>query len=205
MDSMPKKKPSSKFLTCPEKIAWMSNMPKKISVSLAHPEKISPCQKTKIFLIIIAAFSLSPLSSIYTSIVVTNATLAYGALVGDGASMQWHSHAMVAASSHLAILSGGIDLHKHPHLRPKSLPSSLLTKALIHVAGVIVFSLKPHSDASVITVVLIDNVVSGLQVQKPMTMTANMPIVPNALVVNVGDVTEVGIFCKCKCAIVFLV
>jgi isopenicillin N synthase-like dioxygenase len=61
------------------------------------------------------------------------------------------------------------------------------------VAGVIVFSLKPHSDASVITVVLIDNAISGLQAQKPVTMTENVPIVPNALLVNVGDVTEVGI------------
>jgi isopenicillin N synthase-like dioxygenase len=71
-----------------------------------------------------------------------------------------------------------------------------------------VFGLKPHSDASVITVVLIDDVVGGLQVQKPNDddgVWYNVPIVPNALLVNVGDITEVGIFCKCKCAIVFLV
>jgi isopenicillin N synthase-like dioxygenase len=71
-----------------------------------------------------------------------------------------------------------------------------------------VFGLKPHSDASVITVVLIDAVVGGLQVQKPNDddgVWYNVPIVPNALLVNVGDITEVGIFCKCKCAIVFLV
>jgi isopenicillin N synthase-like dioxygenase len=71
-----------------------------------------------------------------------------------------------------------------------------------------VFGLKPHSDASVITVVLIDDVVGGLQVQKPNDddgVWYNVPIVPNALLVNVGDITEVGIFCMCKCAIVFLV
>lgn len=57
-----------------------------------------------------------------------------------------------------------------------------------------VFGLKPHSDASVITVVLIDDVVGGLQVQKPNDddgVWYNVPIVPNALLVNVGDVTEI--------------
>ena len=54
-----------------------------------------------------------------------------------------------------------------------------------------------------ITVVLIDDAVSGLQVQKPNDGGGgwyDVPIVPNALLVNVGDVTEVGICCKCKCA-----
>lgn len=71
-----------------------------------------------------------------------------------------------------------------------------------------VLGLKPHSDASVITVVLIDDAVGGLQVQKPNDddgVWYDVPIVPNALLVNVGDVTEVGICCKCKCAIVFLI
>ncbi|CAD6340454.1 unnamed protein product [Miscanthus lutarioriparius] len=57
-----------------------------------------------------------------------------------------------------------------------------------------VFGLRPHSDASVITVVLIDDAVSGLQVQKPTDGGGgwyDVPIVPNALLVNVGDVTEI--------------
>jgi len=48
----------------------------------------------------------------------------------------------------------------------------------------LVFGLKPHSDASVITVVLIDDAVSGLQVQKPNDGSGvwyDVPIVPKAL------------------------
>nr|CAB3466818.1 unnamed protein product [Digitaria exilis] len=58
----------------------------------------------------------------------------------------------------------------------------------------LVLGLKPHSDASVITVVLVDDVVSGLQVQKPNDASGvwyDVPIVPNALLVNVGDVIEI--------------
>ncbi|WVZ82790.1 hypothetical protein U9M48_030015 [Paspalum notatum var. saurae] len=57
-----------------------------------------------------------------------------------------------------------------------------------------VFGLKPHSDASVITVVLIDDAVAGLQVQKPNDdggVWYDVPIVPNALLVNVGDAIEI--------------
>lgn len=57
-----------------------------------------------------------------------------------------------------------------------------------------VFGLKPHSDASVITVVLVDDAVSGLQVQKPGDGGGgwyDVPIVPNALLVNVGDAIEI--------------
>jgi isopenicillin N synthase-like dioxygenase len=60
----------------------------------------------------------------------------------------------------------------------------------------LVVGLKPHSDASVITVVLVDDAVSGLQVQKPDDGGAgvwyDVPIVPNALLVMVGDATEVS-------------
>lgn len=60
----------------------------------------------------------------------------------------------------------------------------------------LVVGLKPHSDASVITVVLIDDAVSGLQVQKPNDGAGvwyDVPIVPNALLVNVGDAIEVSL------------
>ncbi|OEL16235.1 Protein SRG1 [Dichanthelium oligosanthes] len=58
----------------------------------------------------------------------------------------------------------------------------------------LVLGLKPHSDASVITVVLIDDAVSGLQVQKPNDGAGvwyDVPIVPNALLINVGDAIEI--------------
>lgn len=58
-----------------------------------------------------------------------------------------------------------------------------------------VFGLKPHSDASVITVVLVDDTVSGLQVQDDGGVWYDVPIVPNALLINVGDVVEVMRFC----------
>ncbi|CAN6166395.1 unnamed protein product [Urochloa humidicola] len=58
----------------------------------------------------------------------------------------------------------------------------------------LVVGLKSHSDASVITIVLVDDAVAGLQVQKPNAgdgVWYNVPIVPNALLVNVGDVIEI--------------
>ncbi|CAL5044926.1 unnamed protein product [Urochloa decumbens] len=65
----------------------------------------------------------------------------------------------------------------------------------------LVVGLKSHSDASVITVLLVDDAVGGLQVQKPNAagdgVWYDVPIVPNALLVNVGDVIEImsnGIF-----------
>ncbi|OEL22678.1 Protein SRG1 [Dichanthelium oligosanthes] len=54
-----------------------------------------------------------------------------------------------------------------------------------------VFGLKPHSDGSMITVVSIDDAVSGLQVQGDGGVWYDVPIVPNALVVNVGDTAEI--------------
>lgn len=53
-----------------------------------------------------------------------------------------------------------------------------------------VFGMKPHTDASVITVVFIDDNVSGLQLQND-GVWYNVPIVPNALLMNVGDVMEI--------------
>ncbi|GJN00772.1 hypothetical protein PR202_ga17979 [Eleusine coracana subsp. coracana] len=54
-----------------------------------------------------------------------------------------------------------------------------------------VFGMKAHSDATVITVVLVDDTVSGLQVQGGDGVWYDVPIVPNALLVNVGDVMEI--------------
>ncbi|CAM0913050.1 unnamed protein product [Alopecurus aequalis] len=53
-----------------------------------------------------------------------------------------------------------------------------------------VFGLKPHSDATVITIVFIDETVSGLQMQKE-GVWYNVPIIPNALLVNMGDAVEI--------------
>ncbi|KAF7094040.1 hypothetical protein CFC21_096400 [Triticum aestivum] len=53
-----------------------------------------------------------------------------------------------------------------------------------------VFGMKPHTDASVITIVFVDDNVSGLQLQKD-GVWYNVPIVPNALLVNMGDVMEI--------------
>ncbi|KAE8776961.1 Protein SRG1 [Hordeum vulgare] len=53
-----------------------------------------------------------------------------------------------------------------------------------------VFGLRPHTDGSAITVNFIDADVSGLQFEKNSTWY-NVPIVPTALVVNIGDVMEI--------------
>uniref|UniRef100_A0A0E0DXW0 Fe2OG dioxygenase domain-containing protein n=1 Tax=Oryza meridionalis TaxID=40149 RepID=A0A0E0DXW0_9ORYZ len=52
-----------------------------------------------------------------------------------------------------------------------------------------VFGLKPHCDASVITIVAIDDTVSGLQLLRQ-GVWYDVPIVPNALLINVGDGIE---------------
>jgi isopenicillin N synthase-like dioxygenase len=49
-----------------------------------------------------------------------------------------------------------------------------------------VYGMKPHSNKSVMTIVFIDDKVSGLQVQNN-GVWYNVPIVPNALLVNTGD------------------
>jgi len=54
-----------------------------------------------------------------------------------------------------------------------------------------VLGLKPHTDGSSITFVLQDKEVEGLQVLKD-NKWFKVPIVPDALVINVGDQIEVG-------------
>jgi isopenicillin N synthase-like dioxygenase len=51
--------------------------------------------------------------------------------------------------------------------------------------------LKPHTDESSITFVLQDKEVEGLQVLKD-NQWFKVPIIPDALVINVGDQLEVG-------------
>ncbi|CAM0913051.1 unnamed protein product [Alopecurus aequalis] len=53
-----------------------------------------------------------------------------------------------------------------------------------------VLGMKPHTDASLITIVFIDDNVSGLQLQNN-GVWYDVPIVLNALLVNVGDVMEI--------------
>ncbi|CAM0907126.1 unnamed protein product [Alopecurus aequalis] len=53
-----------------------------------------------------------------------------------------------------------------------------------------VYGMKPHSDKSVMTIVFIDDKVTGLQVQNN-GVWYNVPIVPNALLVNTGDAVEI--------------
>ncbi|XBH97921.1 hypothetical protein VPH35_127525 [Triticum aestivum] len=53
-----------------------------------------------------------------------------------------------------------------------------------------VFGLKPHSDATVITIVFVDDNISGLQLQKN-GVWYSVPIILNALLVNMGDVMEI--------------
>ncbi|KAL5200177.1 hypothetical protein ABZP36_021380 [Zizania latifolia] len=53
-----------------------------------------------------------------------------------------------------------------------------------------VLGLKPHSDGSVITVVAVDDTVSGLQLLSH-GVWYDVPIVPNALLINVGDAIEI--------------
>jgi isopenicillin N synthase-like dioxygenase len=72
---------------------------------------------------------------------------------------------------------------------------------------VVVVVLKPHSDASVTTVVFIDDAVSGLQEQKPNGSAGvwyDVPIAPNTLL-NVGEAIEetAGYYRVRPCATVF--
>ncbi|BAF18872.1 hypothetical protein OsI_21889 [Oryza sativa Indica Group] len=53
-----------------------------------------------------------------------------------------------------------------------------------------VLGLKPHSDGSVITVVSVDDTVSGLQVLRQ-GVWYDVPVVPNALLINMGDGMEI--------------
>ncbi|PSS13897.1 hypothetical protein CEY00_Acc14510 [Actinidia chinensis var. chinensis] len=60
-----------------------------------------------------------------------------------------------------------------------------------------VLGLKPHSDGSAITILLQDREVDGLQILKDDEQWIRVPIIPHALLVNVGDQIEImsnGIF-----------
>ena len=60
----------------------------------------------------------------------------------------------------------------------------------------LVFGLKPHSDGSVLTVLMVDDTVGGLQILRD-GVWFDVPIVPHTLLINIGDQTEImsnGIF-----------
>ncbi|KAL6898020.1 hypothetical protein ACP4OV_006616 [Aristida adscensionis] len=60
----------------------------------------------------------------------------------------------------------------------------------------LVFGLKPHTDGSLLTVVLLDRDVGGLQVQRD-GVWFNVPSIPDTLLINMGDSMEImcnGIF-----------
>jgi isopenicillin N synthase-like dioxygenase len=56
----------------------------------------------------------------------------------------------------------------------------------------LVFGIKPHSDGGAVTILLVDNDVGGLQVQKD-GIWYTVPSKPHTLVINLGDSMEVGI------------
>jgi isopenicillin N synthase-like dioxygenase len=56
----------------------------------------------------------------------------------------------------------------------------------------LVLGIKPHADGSVITFLLQDKEVEGLQFQKD-NQWFKVPIIPEALLINVGDQAEVTI------------
>lgn len=60
----------------------------------------------------------------------------------------------------------------------------------------LVFGLKPHSDASAMTILLLDKEVGGLQVHKNAEWF-DVPVLPNSLLVVVGDGMEVLYFLFC--------
>lgn len=53
----------------------------------------------------------------------------------------------------------------------------------------LVFGVKPHSDSGVLTILLMDKDVGGLQVLRD-GMWHNVPTNPHSLLVNIGDYTE---------------
>jgi len=60
----------------------------------------------------------------------------------------------------------------------------------------LVFGLKPHSDGTVVTVLMVDDTVGGLQVLRD-GVWWNVPVVPHTLLVIIGDQTQImsnGIF-----------
>jgi isopenicillin N synthase-like dioxygenase len=55
----------------------------------------------------------------------------------------------------------------------------------------LVLGIKAHSDGPLLTVLLVDREVGGLQVQKE-NKWFNVPSIPHTLVINLGDSLEVG-------------
>jgi isopenicillin N synthase-like dioxygenase len=55
----------------------------------------------------------------------------------------------------------------------------------------LVFGLKPHSDGTVLSVLMVDESVGGLQVLND-GVWFDVPIVPHTLLINIGDQTEVN-------------
>ncbi|EMS50519.1 Protein SRG1 [Triticum urartu] len=53
----------------------------------------------------------------------------------------------------------------------------------------LVFGLKPHSDGSVLTVLMVDDTIGGLQILRD-GVWFDVPIVPHTLLINIGDQTE---------------
>ena len=65
----------------------------------------------------------------------------------------------------------------------------------------LVFGLKPHSDASAMSILLLDKEVGGLQVYKNAEWV-DVPVLPHSLLVVVGDVMEVlhfSFYCFVHC------
>lgn len=56
----------------------------------------------------------------------------------------------------------------------------------------LVFGIKPHSDGTILTVLMVDNSVGGLQVLRDGAWY-DVPTSPHTLLINVGDQTEVHI------------
>lgn len=56
----------------------------------------------------------------------------------------------------------------------------------------LVFGIKPHSDATVVTVLMVDDNVGGLQVFRD-GVWYDVPTRPHALLINLGDHMEVHI------------
>uniref|UniRef100_A0ACD5ZS88 Uncharacterized protein n=1 Tax=Avena sativa TaxID=4498 RepID=A0ACD5ZS88_AVESA len=54
----------------------------------------------------------------------------------------------------------------------------------------LVYGLKPHSDGTILSVLMVDDRVGGLQVLKD-SVWFDVPIVPHTLLINIGDQTEV--------------
>jgi isopenicillin N synthase-like dioxygenase len=56
----------------------------------------------------------------------------------------------------------------------------------------LVYGMKPHSDATILTILMVDNDVGGLQVLKD-GVWYDVPTKPHTLLINLGDHMEVNI------------